>query len=285
MGGKIRESPGERGRPEKSIHKDVFYTVGSILGVVAAVLSAWNFSRDLVMRERRDYDETTAALDRIELQLGGDGKLYIPACVGRPNALLHKSLLELDLILARDPIRLQAMLYRGLSLFCLGEREQALAYFRGEILLRHPDSPDARIYFGMLYFRAGMFESAEKLLKQGLELSPRKADALMTLGLSYSAAGRPKEAEAILRKLLEVDPYFPGAYTELAAVLRVQAKKVKDSEGGWRLDETSEAMVGEARDLIKKEEEVLKAQESDPTQRRAQRRKEISEQLDELENR
>jgi Flp pilus assembly protein TadD len=75
-----------------------------------------------------------------------------------------------------------------------------------KLLDRHPGSPEANFYLGILKFRTGRLSEAAPLLQKVVGLTPTHAGAWKALGAVYAAGGELRLAVVPFQKACELNP-------------------------------------------------------------------------------
>ncbi|MFC1516569.1 tetratricopeptide repeat protein [Thermodesulfobacteriota bacterium] len=70
----------------------------------------------------------------------------------------------------------------------------------------NPESAEAWIQLGNLYFDANSYPKAIDAYKKSLELNPNNANVMTDLGVMYRRNGQPREAVKAFDKAIEIDP-------------------------------------------------------------------------------
>jgi tetratricopeptide (TPR) repeat protein len=115
----------------------------------------------------------------------------------------------------------RARLMEADRLFKQGQIPEALDRY-AQVVQEYPDSREARVALGQALYRIRNYASAERVLKEAVELAPGFAEAHNYLGLSQREQGKLDAAAASFRKATELKPDFALAYSNLGRCLLAQ---------------------------------------------------------------
>ncbi|HEV2424569.1 MAG TPA: tetratricopeptide repeat protein [Terriglobia bacterium] len=96
----------------------------------------------------------------------------------------------------------------------LGHNEEAVKLYRREIV-GNPDREEAYLSLAMLDLRTGGVSDARAILQQGLERMPDSGQLLWGMGIVAAAEGDAGSAERYLKQSLDLLPQWPGSYSAL----------------------------------------------------------------------
>jgi len=85
-----------------------------------------------------------------------------------------------------------------------------------------PDDPFSHAILGIVYYRQGKLDLAEKMLRRSVELEPDGPRNLNYLGIVLSEKGDSEGAEKALQDALTIDPNYAEAHFNLAVVYATQ---------------------------------------------------------------
>lgn len=127
----------------------------------------------------------------------------------------------------RIPDALEKMLLqKAIGHHQAGQFREAEAGYR-EILAANPRHTDALGYLGLLAHHAGHSEAGIELLRKAIGSDKANPEPHYNLARVLSDLGRDDEAIVHNRKALELAPDFPGAHTNLAALLLLRGRAVE----------------------------------------------------------
>ena len=123
-----------------------------------------------------------------------------------------------------------------------------------DILLAHPDQPDALQFLSILHHRQGDTVRAEALIRQALAAAPGEAGIALNLGNVLYESGRAADAVEAFRHAIEIDPSSSPAWHNLGTALHGQGN-LGEARFAWEravaADFTNaEAWFGLSRTLI-----------------------------------
>lgn len=111
------------------------------------------------------------------------------------------------------------LFHLGLAQRSSGLREEAVQSFNWSLQL-FPESPEAYLNLGQLYFEFQQYEEAIDCFDRLTGIQPENASAWLTLGYIRSLTGRYDEGSESLEKALALDPASPEICFHLAECLR-----------------------------------------------------------------
>ncbi|MBU7047235.1 MAG: tetratricopeptide repeat protein [Theionarchaea archaeon] len=178
--------------------------------------------------EGREYDEAKSILkDIIETQPS-----FIDASVLYGDVLMdtgehqeasdvYRELLEREEI--KDYTKISYLYHNlGLNLYREGKIEESIKCFCKALdsMNRVTDAlfPGVVTNLAKTYYKAGMMEKAEEMLRWGIEKDSAIADFHVVLGAIYSAENRLDQAKEALERALEIDPYNTSAQAGLEEI-------------------------------------------------------------------
>ncbi len=88
-----------------------------------------------------------------------------------------------------------------------------------KLLKLSPDSPSALVNLGLVEFRLGRAEEAERYLERAIRVKPDAALAWMTLGVIHTNAGEIEAATADLAQAVYLNPKSPQAHNYFAVAM------------------------------------------------------------------
>ena len=147
------------------------------------------------------------AVTELRAALTGDPALSLRARFPLAVALfeLHQSAeARRELELVRGEVGNHPNVFYYLGRLDLDDHEYASAVRNLNAAVSKPPFPDTAYFLGYAYFKQGDLPSAEKWLKEALQLTPRDARVPYQLGLVYRKLGREEEATKTLAQSEEL---------------------------------------------------------------------------------
>jgi tetratricopeptide (TPR) repeat protein len=136
----------------------------------------------------------------------------------------------LDKVLAAHPDDFDATMNLATARMLDRDYEPAAALVQRALAIRAGD-PDATRLRGVVAWRAGRLDDAERWLAEAAVLNPRDAKALAWIGDIRRARGRHAAALTAYRDALAVDPLLPDALIGAAAM--AVATGARDDAARW----------------------------------------------------
>ena len=121
-------------------------------------------------------------------------------------------------LIRRRPTEETAFLQLSQTLIKLGKYEKALPFLDKGLSL-HPESKRLHAIKGILLYRMGQLQGAERELKKAHELNPEEVDVLVALSMVYIQTHREPLATTFLRAALDLEPNHGLACHLLGTVL------------------------------------------------------------------
>jgi protein O-GlcNAc transferase len=116
------------------------------------------------------------------------------------------------------PGNFDVCLYLGNILQDMGQREEAILYYRKAIGLR-PEFAGTYYNIAAIMQEEGRLDEAIAHYRKVLDLDPDYAGTYNSIGVVFQSKGQYDEAMTYFRKAIEIDPYFIAAYSNLGNVL------------------------------------------------------------------
>ena len=102
-----------------------------------------------------------------------------------------------------------------------------------QVLKAVPTHPDALHFYGILRFRQGDAEIAERLIRQAIDAVPDFPDYHLNLGNILIEMARPEDAEAAYRAALALRPDYADAWNNLGSIQR-HLGHLEDAEASFQ---------------------------------------------------
>lgn len=99
-----------------------------------------------------------------------------------------------------------------------GDDAKAEALLR-KVSAEHPDLSGPYVNLGLLKFRSGKLDDAEKQFQQALKVNPRSAVSFNHLGIILRGKGQFKEAREYYEKALDINPDYAFAHLNYGILL------------------------------------------------------------------
>ncbi len=112
----------------------------------------------------------------------------------------------------------ESLLRAASALGGAGRHGEAAALYQ-KVLDRDPRNFHALHALGVICYRTGRLQDAERLISGAVSVNPRAADALLSLGAVFMAAGKPAEALQQFEGALRIKPDYVEARGNRAALL------------------------------------------------------------------
>lgn len=137
-----------------------------------------------------------------------------------------------DIVLARNPVNVDALMISGAALANLKDTDAAVAELEQATKLA-PDEAGLRALLGSVQRASGNLPEAEKAFKNAVQIAPKSVEALFTLANYYWSIGQLGQSEDALKRALALEPQNPAVHRSLAA-LYVATERDADAESALR---------------------------------------------------
>ena len=164
----------------------------------------------------RTLEQGLARVPDSEVLLLGLGKAFMAA--GR----VKKALEAFDRVLKTNPRSFDALLASGLMLDAIGQKADAMTYYRNALEVE-PENRLGRMGYAQGFAAAGRFEDAIQIYETLSHDYPNDPAVLQDLGIAYSYAGNVSRSIECLMKAISLQP-TPVAYFNLARNMVKQGK-------------------------------------------------------------
>ena len=191
-------------------------------------------------RPERAREELQAAL----VQMPGQPQLL--ALLGEAERQLGNPKATLDLsaqALAANPSFAEARYYRGLALYDLGRRDDAIREME-QVIEAGGRRPEVYSSLGAAYLEAGRLDQAIAMLVDAIKLDPSRPEPMIKLARAYRLKGQPAKAEAPLAHARSI-----AGQTAVSAADQQVQRDVYVEEGLLRLQQNQ--LAAAARSLRK----------------------------------
>jgi tetratricopeptide (TPR) repeat protein len=155
---------------------------------------------------REKYDEAIAAfLELLRVQPDNNKAIYFLASAYEKKGQYEDALKELETISEESDLYIASRVKMGFILQTQNRIHEAIELITAEIEKKGA-TLELSGFLAVLYEEEGMLEEAERVLIQGLAVSPRNVDLHYRLGVIYGKENKHEKSIEAMKALLEIDP-------------------------------------------------------------------------------
>ena len=169
---------------------------------------------------------------------GGTKKAVKPTVAKAPAPEVHQMQAE---AVAKVSARAKQDFDDALKAMEAGDDVRAEALLR-RVSMQHPDLSGPYVNLGLLKFRSGKLDEAEKQFQQALKVNPRSAVSYNHMGIILRGKGDFKEARKYYEKALDIDPDYAFAHLNYGILLDLYIGELDNALGHYeKFQELSQA--------------------------------------------